>query len=89
MIDLDWIRRLIDMVDGSGIDSLEISRFGTRVRIAKSPAATAAPEPAAEQEPDSGLAEVLSPMVGTFYRAPAPDAPPYVEPGDRVEKARP
>jgi acetyl-CoA carboxylase biotin carboxyl carrier protein len=116
MIDLDWIRRLIDMVDGSGIDSLEISRFGTRVRIAKSPpvtvsaaagaalpaampaapaaaaapepAAAAAPEPAAEQEPDSGLAEVLSPMVGTFYRAPAPDAPPYIEPGDRVEKGQ-
>jgi acetyl-CoA carboxylase biotin carboxyl carrier protein len=116
MIDLDWIRRLIDMVDGSGIDSLEISRFGTRVRIAKSPpvtvsaaagaalpaampaaptaaaapepAAAAALEPAAAEEPDSGLAEVLSPMVGTFYRAPAPDAPPYVEPGDRVEKGQ-
>jgi len=112
MIDLDWIRRLIDMVDGSGIDSLEISRFGTRVRIAKSPpvtvsaaapsampaaptaaapaepAATAAPEPADVEEPDSGLAEIHSPMVGTFYRAPAPDAPPYVEPGDRVEKGQ-
>lgn len=110
MIDLDWIRRLIDMVDGSGIDSLEISRFGTRVRIAKSPPVTvsaaapaplaptaaaaaqpataAAPEPADLEEPDSGLAEVLSPMVGTFYRAPAPDAPPYVEPGDRVEKGQ-
>ena len=112
MIDLDWIRRLIDMVDGSGIDSLEISRFGTRVRIAKSPpvtvsaaapsamsaaptaaalaepAAAAAPEPADVEEPDSGLAEVHSPMVGTFYRAPAPDAPPYVEPGDRVEKGQ-
>jgi len=113
MIDLDWIRRLIDMVDGSGIDSLEISRFGTRVRIAKSPpvtvssvasgapmapAAAAAPpaepqplavsEPDGGAEPDSGLAEVNSPMVGTFYRAPAPDAPSYVEPGDRVEKGQ-
>ena len=27
-------------------------------------------------------------MVGTFYRAPAPDAPPYIEPGDRVEKGQ-
>ena len=111
MIDLDWIRRLIDMVDGSGIDSLEISRFGTRVRIAKSPpvmvssaasavapvagpaSSPAAPppadsEPQAESESDSGLAEVHSPMVGTFYRAPAPDAPPYVETGDRVEKGQ-
>ena len=116
MIDLEWIRRLIDMVDGSGIDSLEISRFGTRVRIAKSPPVTVAPagaapassgppappatlpvnpdssggaavEPVAE-EVDSGLAEITSPMVGTFYRSPAPDAPPYVEPGDRVQKAQ-
>ena len=113
MIDLDWIRRLIDMVDDSGIDSLEISRFGTRVRIAKSPPVTvsagvaptaahaasmvsdvaAAPAPAdsaapAPQPEDSDLAEVASPMVGTFYRAPAPDAPPYVETGDRVEKGQ-
>ncbi|MBT8477880.1 MAG: acetyl-CoA carboxylase biotin carboxyl carrier protein [Gemmatimonadetes bacterium] len=113
-MDLDWIRRLIDMVDGSGIDSLEISRFGKRVRIAKSPpvtvttaAAGAAPAPAAmvasappaaaalaaeavadEPATESGLAEVNSPMVGTFYRAPAPDAPAYVETGDRVEKGQ-
>ncbi len=29
--------------------------------------------------------EVISPMVGTFYRAPAPDADPYVDIGDRVK----
>ncbi len=110
MIDLNWIRRLIDMVDESGIDSLEISRFGTRVRIAKSPpvtvsagtapiavpatamvpdaTATLGPEPELDDSTDSGLAEVTSPMVGTFYRAPAPDAPAYVEVGDRVEKGQ-
>jgi acetyl-CoA carboxylase biotin carboxyl carrier protein len=113
MIDLDWIRRLIDMVDGSGIDSLEISRFGTRVRIAKSPplivtsgtASGAAEAPVSHSPPvgaapshavessspaeaDSGLAEIVSPMVGTFYRSPAPDAPPYVETGDRVAKGQ-
>jgi acetyl-CoA carboxylase biotin carboxyl carrier protein len=36
----------------------------------------------------SALLEVTSPMVGTFYRAPAPDAPPYVEVGDRVSKGQ-
>jgi len=45
------------------------------------PAAAAAP--AAVQE--AGEA-VTSPIVGTFYRAPAPDAPPYVEVGQVVEK---
>jgi acetyl-CoA carboxylase biotin carboxyl carrier protein len=34
--------------------------------------------------PASNLLEITSPMVGTFFRAPAPDAPPYVEPGRRV-----
>jgi acetyl-CoA carboxylase biotin carboxyl carrier protein len=36
------------------------------------------------QETSGDLIEVTSPMVGTFYRAPAPDAPPYVAVGDRV-----
>jgi len=40
------------------------------------------------KEADSGLTPVTSPMVGTFYRAPAPDAPPFVEVGDRVHKGQ-
>jgi len=111
MIDLDWIRQLIDPVDESEIDSLEVSRFGTRVRVSKSPpvhvvsAGSTSPAPASvpaapavadtseqragsagpEEEPvDDSFVEVASPMVGTFYRAPAPDAPSYVEVGDRV-----
>jgi acetyl-CoA carboxylase biotin carboxyl carrier protein len=38
----------------------------------------------AEAHPDRSVA-ITSPMVGTFYRAPAPDADPYVEVGDMVE----
>ena len=45
------------------------------------PAAAAAPAPA-EEEP--GLATVKSPIVGTFYRAPDPGSPPFVNVGDRV-----
>lgn len=116
MINLDWIRQLIDMVDESDIDSLEISRFGTRVRVSKSPpvhvvaggGASSAPASVAggkgagavteqsvatpnssEESPiDDSIVEVVSPMVGTFYRAPAPDAPPYVEVGDRISKGQ-
>jgi len=54
-------------------------------------AAPAAPaEPAAAPEPaeDAGLTPVKSPMVGTFYRAPAPDAEPYVQAGDAVERGQ-
>lgn len=35
-------------------------------------------------ESNNGLVPVTSPMVGTFYRAPSPTAPPYVEIGDRI-----
>jgi len=40
--------------------------------------------PAVSVENDEELHQIVSPMVGTFYRAPAPDAPPYVEVGDYV-----
>lgn len=110
MIDLEFMERLIRAFDESGVDSLEIERGGTRVRLAKTPPVAAAPAvqaiaPAAPQvqapapapaptgdEPksagvpakDENLIEVTSPMVGTFYRAPAPDAPSYVEEGSKV-----
>ncbi|GGK19055.1 acetyl-CoA carboxylase biotin carboxyl carrier protein [Caldalkalibacillus thermarum TA2.A1] len=45
----------------------------------------AQPKKAQEEEKDtSGLHKIVSPMVGTFYRAPAPDAEPYVKEGDKV-----
>ncbi len=120
MLDLEWLKRLIRLMDEADIDSVEISRFATTVKISKSPpvhlggpsalggppgpgrvaagepsgdgtaAPTAAAEEgeAAEEEPGEELYEVQSPMVGTFYRAPAPDAPPYVEVGDRVSKGQ-
>lgn len=37
---------------------------------------------------EKNLVVVTSPIVGTFYRAPAPDAPPFVQVGDRVEKGQ-
>ncbi len=49
--------------------------------LAAAPAAPA-PEPAEES---AGFAPIKSPMVGTFYRSPAPDAEPYVSAGDAVE----
>jgi acetyl-CoA carboxylase biotin carboxyl carrier protein len=118
LMDLDFLRGLIEAVDSSSIDWIEINRAGTRIRISKTPppapimtngsqasaahtnhaatAAPAAPPPpvAAEttQEPapeaKSNLVEVKSPMVGTFYRAPAPEAPPYVEVGSTVRKGQ-
>jgi acetyl-CoA carboxylase biotin carboxyl carrier protein len=50
--------------------------------VAAAPAATSAP---AAPAPEEGLHMVKSPIVGTFYEAPSPGAPPFVKPGDGVE----
>lgn len=110
MIDLEFMERLIRAFDESSVDSLEIERGGTRVRLAKTPPVMAsaplgqaapaaapspqapapAPAPAADTKPEAkpavadDLIEITSPMVGTFYRSPAPDAPAYVEEGTKV-----
>jgi acetyl-CoA carboxylase biotin carboxyl carrier protein len=53
----------------------------------------ASPEPAAAPaappvDPDAGLHILKSPIVGTFFGSPSPGAPPFVSPGDRVEKGQ-
>ncbi|MGF1537252.1 MAG: acetyl-CoA carboxylase biotin carboxyl carrier protein [Elainellaceae cyanobacterium] len=54
------------------------------VEVATAPVPQSAPPLPRE----SDLAEVSSPMVGTFYRAPAPDEPPFVSVGDRITKGQ-
>lgn len=39
-------------------------------------------------ESQSGLHEITSPIVGTFYEAPSPDSPPFVKVGDKIEKGQ-
>jgi acetyl-CoA carboxylase biotin carboxyl carrier protein len=51
-------------------------------------AAPAAPAPAAEAGPPPGTHVLTSPIVGTFYHAPAPDAEPFVEVGSRVKEGQ-
>jgi len=55
---------------------------------AVAPAAAAAPAAAPAEAVDSGLVEMTSPIVGTFYRQPSPSAPPFVEPGSKVRKGQ-
>jgi len=102
---IDDLRRLIRLVQRTGIGELEVSDGGRTVRIAAQPsgvttalaslpgfpAPTPAPAPAGADPPaattpaEDRLVAVTSPMVGTFYRAPAPEADPYVELGATVE----
>ena len=41
-------------------------------------------EKAAKEDSQNGLLEVKSPIVGTFYRSPSPDKPPFVKVGDTI-----
>jgi acetyl-CoA carboxylase biotin carboxyl carrier protein len=53
-----------------------------------SPAPSFAPTPAPSPLTTDRLVDIISPMVGTFYRAPAPDEPAFVEVGDRIRQGQ-
>jgi len=105
-MDLRKLKKLIDLVEESGISELELTEDGEKVRISRNftsngpvqqyapmqfstapqYAAPVAAAPAAAIEApaiEEGHA-VKSPMVGTFYRSPSPDAKSFVEVGDTV-----
>jgi oxaloacetate decarboxylase (Na+ extruding) subunit alpha len=88
------IRELVRIVQETGIGEVTIEEAGMRVSVRRSDdrsAAVGAAEPLAvgdvseteiPVEPSTnGLIRVEAPMVGTFYRAPEPGAPPFVEEG--------
>ena len=92
------VREIIDLIDSSKFDYFEIEYRGLKLTVSKTtvaPARTAAPATAPAPEPalgprkhreiPAGLAAIPAPMVGTFYPAPEPGAPPFVRAGDRVE----
>jgi oxaloacetate decarboxylase (Na+ extruding) subunit alpha len=89
------IREVVRIVQESGIGELTIEEDGMRVSVrstSDAPAAAAVSAPLALPEPgdgpvlrpSNGFVRVESPMVGTFYRAPEPGSPPFVEEGDVV-----
>lgn len=57
------------------------------VTVAAAPVENTAPKTSAQETPAStGLLQIKSPMVGTFYRSSSPDKPAYVKVGDKVNK---
>ena len=100
-MDIRKIKKLIELVNATGISELELSDGDDSVRISRhaAPALTQPPimvgaTPAAPQELPKPVkpeekhqegAHVLAPMVGTVYLAPTPGAKPFVQVGDRVE----
>lgn len=107
-MDLRKLKKLIDLVEESGIAEIEVTEGEEKVRITRSTAPQqaiyaapasihhAAPAPAAPATPAAAPAPAApaarnlenaqkSPMVGTFYRAPSPTSPPFVEVGQAVK----
>ena len=112
-MDLNYIKKLVKLVDESGVDEIEIEEEGSKIRVSKArhnssaalipqflpqqpvyaqpaPAqpVNAAPEAAPAAAPKaegSKFHEVRSPIVGTFYSAPAPNADPYVQVGSSIQ----
>ncbi|HEX7525385.1 MAG TPA: acetyl-CoA carboxylase biotin carboxyl carrier protein, partial [Gaiellaceae bacterium] len=91
------IREVVRIVQETGVGEITIEEDGMRVSVRRtaettySPAAPPTPAaPAGETEPppvaprDDSLVRIESPMVGTFYRSPAPGAAVFVEEGDAV-----
>lgn len=108
-MDINLIKKLVKLVDESGVTDLEIEQEGIRIKIAKKirtvqgfDAAQLMPpsipvsykdsvsQSAGEEnlsvkvEKETDVHEIRSPIVGTFYRAPAPDADAYVQVGDSI-----
>jgi acetyl-CoA carboxylase biotin carboxyl carrier protein len=105
-MDIRKVKKLIELLDESGIAEIEITEGEESVRISRysthaaapqavapppiqavaaaTPAAAVAPAPVVEAEEDGY--GVTAPMVGTFYSAPSPGSPAFVQVGDTVNE---
>jgi acetyl-CoA carboxylase biotin carboxyl carrier protein len=98
-MDIRKVKKLIELLEESGISELEISEGEESVRISRYPKgmtlaqgvatmpalpATAAPAQAAPAPAASTDNSITAPMVGTFYSSPAPGAKPFVQVGDEI-----
>ncbi|MDG6881360.1 Biotin carboxyl carrier protein of acetyl-CoA carboxylase [Phocoenobacter uteri] len=104
-MDIRKIKKLIELVEESGITELEVSEEDGSVRISRASTAPAVAPQQAVTQPTIAVTQtpapatsvpqevapatvtghtITSPMVGTFYRSPSPDAAPFVEVGQTV-----
>ena len=100
-MNLKEIKEIINLMNENNLTEIELEREGTKVKIRKSSpndagsVSSLSPEyridtapvqtPAASAEPTKNTKDIASPMVGTFYRSPSPEAAPFVDVGQIVE----
>ena len=96
-MELESIYALMERFERSSISGLELEQNGTRLKLEKAVAVAAAPvsaaapvaAPVAGQPAQAEEGEYIkAPLVGTFYTASGPDAAPFVQVGDKVQKGQ-
>ncbi len=101
---LEQLRELLKILNETDITELTLESGDLKLSVRKSdnpivanPVAVGVPVSPAPQpiEPTGGivpdnrkLVDIVSPMVGTFYRSPAPDEPPFVELGETIKRGQ-
>jgi acetyl-CoA carboxylase biotin carboxyl carrier protein len=97
-VDLKDIKALIDLMKKNDLSVFEMEKDGFRIKLQKglgdqpivmsttAPAVTNGPVAAPASAETSSLKDIVSPMVGTFYRAASPDASPFVDVGTKVNE---
>ncbi len=91
------IKEMIQLMNENSLTELELEKDGLKIRLKKGSGGSIEHEvrevqkiPTGEAKDSSKMpvplrASIQSPMVGTFYAAPAPDAPPFLQVGSQVE----
>jgi acetyl-CoA carboxylase biotin carboxyl carrier protein len=101
--DIQDLKQLIEFLKENQVAEFELDRGDLRVKLRFDQPhgsaglsdvagllanARAAASTATAADPDAGLHMVKSPIVGTYYGSPSPGAPPFVSPGDHVDKGQ-
>ena len=83
----DDVREILRLIDDAELSELRIETEGLSLHVVREGSEPAQSEPEAPGAPraDDGGMTIESPMLGVFYRAPSPGAPPFVDVGTRVE----
>ena len=84
----DDVREILRLIDETELGELRIETEGLSLHVVRGRAAPAerAEEPAPTAATADGALTIDAPMLGVFYRAPSPGAPPFVDVGTRIER---
>ena len=85
-LDDDDVREILRLIDESDVAELRVETDGLSLYVRRGGTAPDL-EPVADEPPRDGLHPIVAPMLGVFYRAPAPGATPFVDVGAHVEES--